>query len=965
MWGLLAMKQVYLVCNIALLLPMMLFSQSAQEKEETMLDFFYQGYDYIYVQRDSAYHYLENALSITDEIDDYDSGLGILDYIIRTADYHHDLPKFRNTLKHVDSILSERNITQKIQGLEEWNLWYLIWLASYHFETTEYVKAKELFLEARSHFDEILTEQLSTVQAERLYTIYSSLGTTYMNLGNYELAELNYRRSIQLVSTSTTLKENAEAYITGSNQSIAQLYTRIGKHEAANSLYTKNLNWSKQSYKKDKMFKNNLVNAFHKITASYIKQDSLDKALRTLNESQSYLLENDSSHKDAFVLYGDIFTNLDNYNKALAYYQNALEFLNTEKKGQINQESSEVYGKIATLYLKQKNYQEGLKTIRKAFNVSGKNITIVNHQEYPDPKAVFSKTLLLELLDTKLQLLELAYQQTSKPEFKNYLLKTCNAILNTFDFLKMEFDSKIDKTFLAERAYPIFYRMLDAVYKISLEEPSSQNIQLALNIAEKNKDFLLLEALRNSQASEYGEVPEELLDKEAQLRSEITYLEKEAFDASDKNDSFSEKLYEVKQEYYSFLEGLKSGYPKYHNLKYQTEPIELETIRQKLLDDNGVLVSYTVTDGHLFAVTVGATKEKFLKIPFSQSDRQMIHDFYRQLSKPTMNYPQADISNLGRWLYESVIKKPLEGFDRENLIIIPDGELHYLPFEMLEKNGIYLLHTMNFSYGNSVASLLETHGKVSEEMNLLAFAPSFKETDTSTTERQFGQLRYNSDEVNKINGFYNATTYLKHEATLKNFVVNSPEFNIVHLATHASANDEYPDYSYLAFTDKTEKETDNVLYIKDLYNLKLPADMVVLSACQTGIGKLQKGQGMMSLSKGFYYAGAKSLVNTLWKINDKSTVKLMEYFYEGLSQGRSKSEALREAKLKYLESTDDDLLKHPYYWAAFVVSGDIEPISNPVSNWWWMLIGLGIFLLIVTWNFSNKGKDFRKVQLRI
>ena len=117
---------------------------------------------------------------------------------------------------------------------------------------------------------------------------------------------------------------------------------------------------------------------------------------------------------------------------------------------------------------------------------------------------------------------------------------------------------------------------------------------------------------------------------------------------------------------------------------------------------------------------------------------------------------------------------------------------------------------------------------------------------------------------------------------------------------------------------------------------------------------------MLSLSKGFYYAGAKSLVNTLWKINDKSTVKLMEYFYQGLSEGNTKPEALRKAKLKYLETTDDDLLKHPYYWAAFVVSGDTTPIAANQDHWW--IIVAGIFLLILIGLLSKNRKNFKKVQ---
>ena len=174
------------------------------------------------------------------------------------------------------------------------------------------------------------------------------------------------------------------------------------------------------------------------------------------------------------------------------------------------------------------------------------------------------------------------------------------------------------------------------------------------------------------------------------------------------------------------------------------------------------------------------------------------------------------------------------------------------------------------------------------------------------------------------------------------------------MATHATANDTYPDYSYLAFAQAEDSNQSNILYIKDLYNMSLNADMVTLSACETGIGQLKNGQGMLSLSKGFNYAGAKSIVNTLWNINDKSTVKLMEYFYEGLSKGYSKPEALRLAKLKYLETTEDDLLKHPYYWAAFRVSGDTSPLSSGTTTIWWISIGLGVTFLFISGYFAIK-----------
>lgn len=945
---------------------MVFFSQSTKEKEELMFTFFEKGYSYMYVEADSAYHHLGKALNIAREIDDNDSSLGILDHITITADYHHDLPKFREALRQMNALLSEKEITQKIQDAEDWQISYLTWLAIYHFETMEYVKAKELFIEARGHFDQILPEHLSIAQAQRLYNLYSSLGTTYRNLGEYELAELNYRRCIELVNTAEVLAANADHFITGVNQSMAQLYTKMGKHNQASALYLKNLNWSKDSYEKDKMFKNNLVNAYQQITLSYIAQDSLKKALYFLDQSQPYLLVDDPFHKDALLLYGDIYMGLKEGEQALEHYEKALAVFKEFRQNRPHQDLANIQGKIAELYLRQNNFIKGLTAIENAFNSAGSDIKIIDTHQNPDPGKVFSKTQLLQLLYIKLQLLWGSYEKTDEEVYQLSALRTCEDILRTFDRLKSEFESKLDKQFLAEKAYPIFYSMLNIAYLAYEKDPSPKTLLLALNIAEKNKDFVLLEALRNAQATQYGNVPQEVLDKEARLRTEITHIEKEIFDATETGSGFSKNLFKLKQQYYGFLDTIKLRYPKYHELKYQNTSIDLPAIRKKVLVDKTALISYTLTGEHLYTIVLYGSEEKFLKLPFLDTDRESIRKFYQSLSSPSVGRFQKDISDLGKNLYDKILKKPLEGIDSENLMIIPDGELHYLPFDLLEENGSYLLELKNIGYANSVTSLMELKSKEKSETNkILAFAPSFEDAVAVNTDRQFGKLLYNDDEVAKIGAFYETETILNEQATLASFKSKTPSFNVLHLATHASANDEYPDYSYLAFTETQDSTEGNILYIKDLYDITLNADMVTLSACQTGIGKLQKGQGMLSLSKGFYYAGAKSLVNTLWKINDKSTVKLMNFFYKGLSEGKSKTHALRDAKLKYLETTDDDLLRHPYYWAAFVVSGDVSPLTD-TSYWWY--IGAGVVFFMVLFLFSKrKGsriKEFRRVVLR-
>ncbi|MFK7814516.1 MAG: CHAT domain-containing protein [Maribacter sp.] len=947
------MKRTFVL--LLIVSPFYLFPQGNEDKEELMYDYFDKGFEQMYINVESAYSKLELALEVAIEIGDYDSQLGILDHMAMSSSYHYDLKKYRETLDKIELRLKNKDIASKIQDYEGWQISFESNTGGYYFKTKEYTKAKSIFLNIRSRFDSIRSEDLVASQADYLSSTYSYLGTIYKHLGKYDLSEQYYLRNIALIKANPVLAEEARSLIIGEQRLLAQLYALTGRFNEANNYYNKSLEWGKENYSKDKIYKNHLLSTFQKATQNYIEQDSLKKALLFLDESQGYLIENDPFRKEALVLYGDVYSGLNEDKKALENYENALRAFAEYRQQKPHRDIAEVHGKIAELHLKQKGYQKGLQTIQKAFNVAGSNIQINDVNQNPKPEQVFSKTQLLQLLDIKLQLLRGSYEDSEEAAYHVAILQTSHDLLETFDLLKSEFDSRLDKQFLAEKAYPVFHRLLETAHKAYEKDPSSETLQLALNISEKNKGFVLLEALRNAQATQYGDVPTNILEKEAQLRAEITNLEKQLFDASEIGNSYSDALFKRKHEYFGFLDILKTKYPKYHELKYQNRTLNLATIRKQLLDDNGTLISYTMANNYLYAIVINGSNEDFLKLPFNETAREAIRTFYRTLSSPSIKGGEKKIYDLANSLFEKILQEPLENIDSENLTIIPDGELHYLPFDLLQENESYLLETKNIGYGNSVTSLLELEEKPrAETNNLLAFAPSFSGPVTENLDRQFGKLLYNDDEVQKIGTFFDSETLLTESATLHNFKSNASRFNILHLATHASANDEYPDYSYLAFTNTKDRTQSNILYIKDLYNMALPADMVTLSACQTGIGKLQKGQGMMSLSKGFYYAGAKSLVNTLWKINDKSTVKLMEYFYEGLSQGKSKTEALRSAKLRYLKSTDDELLKHPYYWAAFVVSGDVSPITNNNTIWW--IVGLGGFALLLGGFFLQKRK---------
>ena len=201
-------------------------------------------------------------------------------------------------------------------------------------------------------------------------------------------------------------------------------------------------------------------------------------------------------------------------------------------------------------------------------------------------------------------------------------------------------------------------------------------------------------------------------------------------------------------------------------------------------------------------------------------------------------------------------------------------------------------------------------------------------------------LLFNKKEAATVNEIMGGDLLANENATLGNFYKKASAYNILHLATHGKANDKNGDYSYIAFSEINDSIS-SYLYAKDLYNLNLNADLVTLSACETGIGELQLGEGIIGQTSAFIYAGAKSLATTLWSIDDAGTSDLMSYFYKNIKSGMRKDIALQKAQLEYLNNSEKP---HPYFWSGFILTGEVTPINNDWSYWW--VIG-GLFLMVL------------------
>jgi len=265
--------------------------------------------------------------------------------------------------------------------------------------------------------------------------------------------------------------------------------------------------------------------------------------------------------------------------------------------------------------------------------------------------------------------------------------------------------------------------------------------------------------------------------------------------------------------------------------------------------------------------------------------------------------------------------------------LIPDNFLNYIPFESLydARQGKFLGEIQVISYAYSLPVWLlhrQAAFPVLDAVRMGVFSPSYQVND----------LRHAREEAGRVAAIFESDRFIASDATKRAFLDRRADYDVLHFAMHSFFYEDDFSQSCLVF-DGAEK-----LYFSELHALHIPARMAVLSACNTGNGKLVKGEGVMSLSRAFTYAGVASTVVSLWQAPDKETAEIMTSFYEGIAQGLSKSSAMAQAKRAFIEN--NPMKRHPFFWAGFVVNGDDSPlVVPPRQGMAW--IGIGVVLAIL------------------
>ncbi len=887
---------------------------------------------FLYTQQDSAYFFL--SLAEEEEILTKNpiALLEVYTYYNATSIQHGNLPVLQKTIEKQTALLSTlgTDINTLSEGLY-YKIYYWFDMGRYHYILSDYEKAIPFFY---SILNDIENNPEPSVEEEYAYFLTASnsyLATMFRNQMKYEVAEEFYEENLRLHQKYG--HEAEDLYDT--KNLIASLKSARGDFTTSNKLARESIAYY---LKTDPDYHDtSFLSTAALLINNYLKMKQPDSAQIYLDQALPYAANRKRFTSDYLYLQAKLAILRGKDAMAFTMYSDALHTLQSENRN--GDEQAGILKELGDLFARQNDLQKAANHYAAAlelFRPAKKNISA---ESRPGAKNLIT---IFPILNAYNQLLV----RTNKSEAYTKALSNGLASIDYLDQLRKTVYTDNDKQVLVNNVLPILENSIEACFQLAEKTKNNSYLETAFTFFEQSKSPILLDAISRNNANQFSGIPDSLLQQERILKVTIAALEKDIQLGEVHENS---ALFIQKRAYEKFISQLETAYPSYYNLKYKTNTVTLKQFRQRIPSGSMVLsYFYGTTDIYVLAITE-KTRE-FRKIAFTQPDVQNLLSYQDLLGNPRSDLTQLNI--MSNKLYQKLLAPFMQNIAVDKVLIIPDGLLRMIPFEALntsQDQASYLIETTACSYANSATLWQQLQTEPGNGQKVLAFAPNFEVTDGDGL-NDFLPLPNNVQEVERIGAFFQGDFFYNENASMHTFKKLSKDHSIIHLATHAVANDDTPEYSFLAFTPN---ETDDyLLYVNDIYALDLAADLVTLSACETGVGTLKKGEGAISLARAFFYSGAKSLVYTLWNINDASATYIMSAFYEKLTKGLSKDMALRDAKLAFLKENRETALVHPYYWSGFIIQGNTLPlIKKTYTLFYWFGPALLILLL---WIFRKK-----------
>lgn len=788
--------------------------------------------------------------------------------------------------------------------------------------------------------ESLFPNDIDIVEKARLM---NAIGNILKDFGEFQLS-IDYRKSALKLFDQANYPYGKLATLS----SLGMLHTNIGEFEKAKSYLLQSEFWAKKL--NDNFY---LAITLEELGNLTFYEGNYERANKYYNQSLKYLLSNNLMREIAFI-----------YNRL----------------GQIKNLQNKI--KISKRFFKQ-----SLDLHRKIQNKFGESETLYQLAKL-DLFENNSDAAAITNVEESIKLTENLYSDVSNSNLK-----------------RSYFSTVYDR-------YELYIHLLMQKHK----ESPNQNFSLqALQASEKSRSRSLLETLRLSEVNFTKDANPELVSKEKDLRNLLSFkadkLTELLSNSADKIEieKVEDEIRNLENDLENVKADLKQNSPIYSAIK-NPPPFEVAEFQQNILDYQTVLLEFSLGENESYLWLIGKNEVTHYILPARNIIETRI-DKIRQTFENRQKLPEEEIevyqnrindlentfNQEAKVLSNELLGQIAEKIRDKRLIIVPDGKLQYLPLSVLPlPNSDEPLIQHNELVYEPSASLLnllaKTQSKKIPTKDLIVFAdPVFNNSDTRLLSKNENEISFppilglnlrdfqiidgngkiprlfasqdEADAIQNVVGKYRSVIASGFEAS-RNRVLNSDisDYRILHFATHGLVDVERPEISSIVLSqfDKNGDKSEGFLRLQDIYSLDLMSDLVVLSACQSGIGKEIKGEGLMSLNSAFLQAGAKSVLSSSWKVDDYATAELMKYFYQGLIEKQlPPAEALRQAQLKMRENPQ---FSSPFYWAAFTLQGEFrQPVLVKKGSYYYLIgfIILGVlFLGILLWH-----KFYRTVKL--
>lgn len=845
---------------------------------------------------------------------------------------------------------------------------------------------------------------------------YNTIGINHYFEADYDSTTYYYEKSLEIKRRSKT-----DPYaLAVSTYNLALVYDDLGQTEQAMELYKQAENYLLES-KKSKNFLSDVYVGMALIyfysgdisKAEGYAEKAMEKGLISYGEFNPNMTF-------VYTTYANILEAEKKYDESIALLEKNLK-IRRSAYGEWHRWTCETYYDLANAYVLVENYDKAEVYYKKAIEI-GKKINSYQYlanarnflaQLYLDRKIHLdeSERLLQASLETNiniygnksdlvaenyLQLAKVHKLKEDESRFQEYIKKSLEAAdysqddlgsvigpLQALDALMLvgDWNNKVfekdgdiihlidsyelvdqktalikhtQRNFSSDRSRIDFANKYREVFEMDLglcwvlyhETKDDKYLQKAFELSETNRNTTLLKGLQGLEYRAYSGIPPDKLVLENLTKKALEKVKMDIF--------FEKSASEPDKEYYrsllderillsnkldSIYRDFYKNYPKFKNISSSQELVKIEEVQAKL-DGNTQVITYFLGEESLFSFSITKDSISLLRADIADKLVRGTNDFKNHLSK------RDNIDELSYDLYMYLLGQQLDR-EKKNLIIVADNVLNYIPFEILRSpDGSFVLEKHNVSYNGSVRIFLELKKaffKYDAPQDWAGFAPTYSEEEV---------LPSSIEEINEIARLTDGVEFIGAAAKKKNFIEHNKEFSIMHFAMHAKIDNENPLYNRLLFED-------GELTASEIYTSKSKVNLAVLSACNTGFGKIEKGEGVMSMARAFHYSGIPSVLMSLWKVPDQETKMIMIDFYRFLKKGKSKSEAIRLAKLSYLDKNEGSILSHPYYWSGFVINGNTDPLDMNVGSFLWGWVFIAIFgILLLAYLYKKFKKSF-------